>query len=67
MMEESFLFTFGKLLAVLGLIAANGFFVAPEFSLVGVRPSRVEDLVLEGQARAGVLQRAIDNLGANLA
>ena len=36
-MEESLLFAFGKLLAVLGLIAANGFLVAAEFSLVGVR------------------------------
>jgi len=66
-MEEGLLLAFGKLLAVLGLIAANGFFVAAEFSLVGVRRSRVEELVAERQARAGILQRAIDNLDANLA
>ena len=66
-MDESLSLIFGKLLAVLGLVAANGFFVAAEFSLVGVRRSRVEELVTQGQARAGVLQRAIDNLDANLA
>jgi len=32
-----------------------------------VRRIRVEELVTQGQARAGVLQGAIDNLGANLA
>ena len=66
-MDESLSLIFGKLLAVLGLVAANGFFVAAEFSLVGVRRSRVEELVTQGQARANVLQRAIDNLDANLA
>lgn len=66
-MEESLSLTVGKLLAVLGLVAANGFFVAAEFSLVGVRRSRIEELVAQGQARAGALQRAVDNLDANLA
>ena len=36
---------FGGLLAVLLLVAANGFFVAAEFSLVAVRRSRVIELV----------------------
>ncbi len=66
-MDESLPLILGKLLAVLGLVAANGFFVAAEFSLVGVRRSRVEELVAQGQVRAGVLQRAVDNLDANLA
>ena len=66
-MEESLSLIFGKLLAVLGLVAANGFFVAAEFSLVGVRRSRVGELVTQGQSRAKVLQRAVDNLDANLA
>ena len=57
----------GKLLAVLGLVAANGFFVAAEFSLVGVRRNRVDELVAQGQARAKVLHRAVDSLDANLA
>lgn len=53
--------------SVLVLILANGFFVAAEFSLVAVRPSRVEELIGNGAANAQVLQRAIRKLDANLA
>ena len=67
MMEESLPVILGKLLAVLGLVAANGFFVAAEFSLVGMRRSRVEELAAEGQATAKALRRAVHNLDANLA
>ncbi len=56
-----------KLLAVIMLVLANGFFVAAEFALVAVRRSRVEQLVEEGRARARVLQRAVENLDAYLA
>src|SRR5882724_5365236 len=55
------------LLAVLALVAANGFFVAAEFSLVAVRRSRVAELAANGRRNASVLQRAVDNLDANLA
>lgn len=55
------------ILAVLVLVAANGFFVAAEFSLVAVRRSRVTELVAAGRMNAGALQRAVDNLDANLA
>ncbi|MFT4184877.1 MAG: hemolysin family protein [Rhizobium sp.] len=55
------------ILAVLFLVAANGFFVAAEFSLVSVRRSRVTELVAEGRMNAKALQRAVDNLDANLA
>ena len=48
-MESDLLATGGKLFAVLGLVVANGFFVAAEFALVGVRPSRVEELVRQGK------------------
>jgi Hemolysins and related proteins containing CBS domains len=44
------------LLAVLGLVAANGFFVAAEFSLVAVRRSRVAELVAAGRMNARALQ-----------
>ncbi|XGV95879.1 MAG: hemolysin family protein [Leptolyngbya sp. BL-A-14] len=57
----------GKLLAVIVLVFANGFFVAAEFALVAVRRSRVEQLVVEGRARARVLQRAVNHLDAYLA
>jgi CBS domain containing-hemolysin-like protein len=53
--------------SVLVLILANGFFVAAEFSLVAVRPSRVEELIGHGRANAQALQRAIQKLDANLA
>ncbi|MBN9533501.1 MAG: HlyC/CorC family transporter [Alphaproteobacteria bacterium] len=52
---------------VLVLVAANGFFVAAEFSLVAVRRSRVAELVAAGRTNATALQRAVDNLDANLA
>ncbi|POR48610.1 hemolysin family protein [Bosea psychrotolerans] len=55
------------ILAVLVLVAANGFFVAAEFSLVAVRRSRVTELVNAGRTNAGALKRAVDNLDANLA
>ena len=49
------------------LVAANGFFVAAEFSLVAVRRSRVTELVASGRTNALALQRAVNNLDANLA
>jgi len=55
------------ILSVLFLVAANGFFVAAEFSLVAVRKSRVAELVAAGRMNAAALHRALDNLDANLA
>ena len=55
------------ILAVLGLVAANGFFVASEFSLVAVRQSRVAELVAQGRMNARALQSAVTQLDANLA
>ncbi len=55
------------ILAVLFLVAGNGFFVAAEFSLVAVRRSRVAELAAAGRRNAAALQRAVDNLDANLA
>jgi CBS domain containing-hemolysin-like protein len=55
------------ILSVLLLVAANGFFVASEFSLVAVRRSRVAQLVATGRANAKALLKAINNLDANLA
>ena len=54
-------------LLVLGLVFANGFFVASEFSLVAVRRSRVAELVAVGRVNAAALQRAVDKLDVNLA
>ncbi|MGQ0584534.1 MAG: hemolysin family protein [Reyranella sp.] len=61
------MFEFGGLLAVLLLVAANGFFVAAEFSLVAVRRSRVVELVAAGKMNAKALERALEHLDSNLA
>jgi putative hemolysin len=53
--------------AVILLVAANGFFVASEFSLVAVRRSRVAHLIESGRSGAKALMQAIDKLDANLA
>jgi len=55
-----------KLLAVLLLVAANGFFVAAEFALVGVRTSRIETLVAQGSRSAKRLMELLQNLNAYL-
>jgi putative hemolysin len=52
---------------VLLLVAANGFFVAAEFSLVAVRRSRVAELVAQGRGNARILLRTVDRLDASLA
>jgi len=55
-----------KLLAVVLLVAANGFFVAAEFAFVGVRSSRIETLVAQGSASAKRLMQLLQNLNAYL-
>ena len=53
-----------KLLIVVFLVLANGFFVASEFSLVGVRKSRIETLAKAGSRRARRLLPLVNNLNA---
>ncbi len=44
------------------LVLLNGFFVAAEFALVSVRPSKVEEIIkTTGSRRAKAVQKAIDN------
>src|SRR5438874_13025638 len=63
MAETETLFSFLlKLLLVFFLVFANGFFVAAEFSLVGVRRSRVLALLEAGNRRAATLLRVISSL-----
>jgi CBS domain containing-hemolysin-like protein len=49
-------------LAVIALVGANAFFVAAEFSLVAARRTRIQALVLRGDRRAAVVQRALGSL-----
>lgn len=51
-----------QLLAVLALVGINGFFAAAEFSLVAVRPSRLRQLMEQGDARARIVQELLGNL-----
>ena len=55
-----------NILAVLLLVAANGFFVAAEFSMVGVRSSRIETLAASGSRSAKRLLGLLQNLNAYL-
>ena len=48
------------------LVAANGFFVAAEFALVGVRSSRIETLVAAGSRSARRLMGLLQNLNQYL-
>lgn len=57
---------FLKLSLVIFLVAANGFFVAAEFALVGVRRSRIETLAAAGKSTARRLLRLLNNLNAYL-
>ncbi|MGD8554907.1 MAG: hemolysin family protein [Anaerolineales bacterium] len=50
-----------KLLAVILLVLANGFFVAAEFALVSVRRTRIQELVAQGNRAARWVARAIED------
>ena len=54
------------LVAIILLVLANGFFVAAEFALVGLRRSRIETLAQTGDRRAVRLISILDNLNAYL-
>jgi putative hemolysin len=48
-----------KLLAVLGLVLMNGFFVAAEFALVSARATRINQLADDGNWSARTVQKAM--------
>src|SRR5262245_20881595 len=55
-----------KILVVLLLVLANGFFVAVEFALVSLRRSRIETLAKRGKSSAQAVLRPLDHLDAML-
>jgi CBS domain containing-hemolysin-like protein len=55
-----------NLIFIVLLVLANGFFVAAEFALVGVRRPRIETLAAGGDRRAQRLMRLLNNLNAYL-
>ncbi|HEU4597015.1 MAG TPA: hemolysin family protein [Pyrinomonadaceae bacterium] len=56
--------TAGSLLLILFLVLLNGFFVASEFALVGVRRSRIQTLAANGNRAARRLLGLLDDLNA---
>lgn len=50
-----------RLLAVVVLVLANGFFVAAEFALVSVRRTRIDELVSQGNQAATWAKKALEN------
>ena len=58
-MESAVLDAGLRILIVLALVFANGFFVAAEFSLVTVRKTRVDQLIAEGNRMAVTVRHAL--------
>lgn len=52
----------GRLLIVLALVLANGFFVAAEFALVAARATRIDALADQGHRRAQITREALRHL-----
>ena len=48
-----------RLVGVLALVFANGFFVAAEFAIVTVRKTRIDQLIAEGHRGARAVRRAV--------
>jgi putative hemolysin len=48
-----------RLVLILALVFANGFFVAAEFAIVTVRKTRVDQLIAEGHRSARAVRRAV--------
>ncbi len=55
-----------NLLIIVILIIATAFFVATEFAIVKLRPSRVDQMVLEGRKNALAIQKVTSNLDGYL-
>ena len=62
--SPTFLSAAFKIFLVIALVLANGFFVAAEFALVGVRKSRIEALAVDGDKAAVRLVGMLNNLNA---
>jgi len=63
---DSFLGITLEILIIVGLVLANGFFVAAEFALVKVRASQLRPLVKTGGWRVKLALKAVDRLDAVL-
>lgn len=61
-----YLITFFNVIVVFMLVALNGFFVASEFSIVKIRPSRLDALLKEGNSHAEYAKQVTEHLDAYL-
>ncbi len=57
---------FFSILLILLLVFINGFFVASEFALVSIRPSRLDELVKEDKIMAILTKKAIEKIDGML-
>ncbi|MCQ2358509.1 MAG: hemolysin family protein [Phascolarctobacterium sp.] len=55
-----------NVIIIILLVAMNGFFVASEFSIVKIRPSRLDTLIKEGNSRAKYAKEVTEQLDAYL-
>jgi CBS domain containing-hemolysin-like protein len=60
-MESTLILDVLRLVALVLLVLANGFFVAAEFALVSVRRTRIAELVASGNPRARWVHKAISD------
>ena len=51
-----------EVLSIVILLCINGFFVAAEFALVSIRPSRLEELIKENKTLAHLTKKAVEKL-----
>ena len=56
-----------ELIAAFALVLANGFFVATEFALARVRPTRVDEWERRGRPGARSVRHGVEHLDAYLA
>jgi CBS domain containing-hemolysin-like protein len=63
----SFTVATSSLIAVLGLVAINGFFVAAEFALVAARRSKLDEMIARGDRGAKVVTQALQHLDRHIA
>jgi CBS domain containing-hemolysin-like protein len=57
-----FTFVFMRIIAVVLLVAANGFFAAGEYALVSIRDTRLEQLIQEGRIGARTIRKLHNKL-----
>jgi putative hemolysin len=58
-MEQALAATLWRLVGLVALVCANGFFVAAEFSIVTVRKTRIDQMIAEGHRGARAVRRAV--------